>query len=218
MTSMSTASSSRGDVPMWTLFEQVTDDDIADLIRDFPLAWVIARDASAEHAALLPLIAERDSAGRVVRLVGHMAKRNPLHLALTANGAALILFQGPQDYIAPAYVSEQNWGPTWNYAQVRIEAEVRFNPEGGDAALAALINAVERDRPEPWTITKLGSRYRSMEQQIIAFDAEVRAVRPRFKLGQDERADVLADILRNHPNQALVAWMRRFALRRAKPS
>jgi transcriptional regulator len=203
---------------LWTLFEQVTDDDIADLIRDFPLAWVIARNANADHASLLPLLAVRDETGRVVRLVGHMAKRNPLHPALSANGAALILFQGPQDYISPAYVSEQNWGPTWNYAQVRIEAEVRFQPQGGDAALAALIDALEGDRPEPWTIAKLGGRYRSMEQQIIAFDAEVRAIRPRFKLGQDEREDVLADILRNHPNQTLVAWMRRFALRRAKTS
>jgi transcriptional regulator len=122
----------------------------------------------------------------------------------------LVLFQGPQGYISPGWVRDRTWGPTWNYAQLRIEAEVRFDPDGGDAALAALVQAMEAGRDAPWRVDALGSRYRPMEQAIIAFRARITALRGRFKLGQDERPEILADILARLPDPALARWMRRF--------
>ncbi|PTQ11800.1 transcriptional regulator [Sphingomonas oleivorans] len=193
-----------------SLFEHYSDADVVDLIHDYPLAWVSAGDGDARHASLLPLLVEQDGDRRVARLLGHMARSNPLYATLTANPRALILFQGPQGYVSPGLVSDRSWVPTWNFAQLRIEAEVRFEPEGGDAALAALVEAMEAGRPEPWHVEESGARYRGMERAIIAFRAEVRVVRGRFKLGQDERPEILAEILRNHPDPALTAWMRRF--------
>jgi transcriptional regulator len=195
---------------MTSPFDDFCDDDAADLIAEYPLAWVAAAHGDPGLASLLPLLAERDACGRVVGLIGHMARRNPLFPALSVEPRALILFQGPQGYISPGWVRDRTWAPTWNYAQLRAEAELTFVPEGGDAALSALVQAMEAGRDEPWRIDALGPRYRPMEHAIIAFRARITALRGRFKLGQDERPEILADILAGLPDPALARWMRRF--------
>jgi transcriptional regulator len=138
-----------------------------------------------------------------------MARRNPLMAALEAQPRATILFTGPQAYVSPACVSDPAWAPTWNYAQVRIEAEVGFRPEASGEALARLVAAMEAAAGSGWTIAQMGARYEPMEQAIIAFEAKVLSVHGRFKLGQDERPERLREILDRHPDANLVRWMRR---------
>ncbi|WP_232475954.1 FMN-binding negative transcriptional regulator [Flavisphingomonas formosensis] len=197
-----------GDAP--SPFDRFAASDVVDLIGEYPMAWITPRIADAGLPSLLPLLAETDGEGRLVALVGHMARRNPLHAALAADPRALILFTGPHGYVSPARVSDPDWGPTWNYAQLRIEADVRFVENGGDAALAQLLAAMERSEPTGWTTESLGARYRPMERAIIAFRAEAMRIEGRFKLGQDERPEMLRDILDRHPDAALTRWMRRF--------
>lgn len=191
-------------------FDQYDADDVATLIAEYPLAWVCAADGNVEHASLLPLLARLDDAGQVIRLIGHMSRRNPLLPALTADPRALILFQGPQGYISPNAAASRTWIPTWNFAQVRVEAEIAFEPEGGDSALAALVEAMESSQDEPWTIDEAGPRYQRLEPMIIAFSAKPVALSATFKLGQDERPETLRAIIANTADRALVAWMRRF--------
>jgi transcriptional regulator len=57
----------------------------------------------------------------------------------------------------------------------------------------------------------MGSRYETLKRMIVPFDAKVLEQRPRFKLGQDERDAVFAEIiaaLDTSGAQDLVAWMR----------
>jgi transcriptional regulator len=171
---------------------------------------VTAIDGAAEHAALLPLVARLDEAGRVVRLIGHMMRRNPLLQALTEDPRALILFTGPQGYISPSAAGDRRWIPTWNFAQVRLEAEIAFEPEGIDSALAALVDAAETGQDNPWTIDEAGPRYDDLAKLVIAFSAMPTKVAGAFKLGQDERPEVIRSIIDNTQDQALVRWMRRF--------
>lgn len=198
------------DRPARSPYERFADRDVADLIRDYPLAWLCPAGGDARLPSVLPLMAETDADGRLTTLVGHMARRNPLVAALTADPAVLILFTGPQAYISPAYVSDRTWAPTWNYAQLRIAARIRFEPDGGDAALSLLTAAMDHDPVSGWTPADMGARYRRMEQAIIAFRADVTRVEGKFKLGQDERPETLREILGRHPDAALVRWMCRF--------
>jgi len=195
-------------------FERFSDADVADLIREYPLAWLCPRNAASAAPSLLPLLAETDDEGHLVALIGHMARRNPLVAGFSGDQAALILFTGPQAYVSHAQVSDPSWAPTWNYAQLRIEATILFQPEGGDEALRLLVEAMERDQPTGWSAAQLGERYRPMERSIIAFRAEVTSVNGRFKLGQDETPARLKEIVARHPDAALVRWMRRFNPRR----
>lgn len=199
---------------MSTTFEHFDASDVRDLITEFPLAWLCAGDADADHASLLPLIGAYDDDGALTHLIGHMARRNPLFEALTANPQALVLFRGPEAYVSPEHAGTRDWAPTWNYAQLRLEVDVTFEPDQADTALTMLVDAMEEGRREPWTAAELGARYVPMQRMIIAFRARVRKVSGKFKLGQDEAPAVLEAMLANIPDKPTVRWMRRFAARR----
>ena len=192
-------------------FEQFALADAVDLIGEFPLAWVLPHaSGDSMQASMLPLLAELGSAGDVVALNGHIPRNNPLYVTLLTSRSATILFQGPQGYISPSWMHERNWAPTWNFAQLRIDAEIVFDSDGGDASLEQLVDAMEEGRENRWHIAEMGSRYRGMEQRIIAFRATVRRMSGRFKLGQDERPEILADMLARIEDPALARWIRRF--------
>ena len=197
-----------------TTFEQFDASDVRDLITEFPLAWLSAEDACADHASLLPLLGAYDAAGELTHLIGHMARRNPLFEALTANPHALILFKGPEAYVSPEHAGTRDWAPTWNYAQLRLEVDIAFEPDETVSALTLLVDAMEEGRIEPWTAAELGARYAPMQRMIIAFRARVKKVSGKFKLGQDEAPETLRAMLDNIPDEPTVRWMRRFAARR----
>ena len=194
-----------------SLFEQYDTEDVAALIRDYPLAWVLPADANAADASLLPLVGEYDAAGQLVSIIGHVPRANTLTAALRADSRATILFSGPNGYVSPEHAGRRDWGPTWNFAQVRVAARITLDAVLTDESLDVLIDALERNRAEPWTSAELGARYTGMAQAIIGFRATVLAVHGRFKLGQDERPETLQSILERHPDEALKSWMRRLS-------
>lgn len=183
--------------------------DIVELIAEYPLAWVMPRAADAARPHLLPLLARTDAGGAVTTLIGHMGRRNPLVRAFETAPEALILFTGPQGYVSTSCVSNPHWAPTWNFAQVRIEADIVLEPDRGDAALLDLVEAMDAEEATGWRPRDVGPRYRSMERVIIAFRAEVTRLEARFKLGQDEPAETIREIIANHRDPALVRWMGR---------
>ena len=202
-----------------SIFERFSDRDVLDLIAEYPLAWLCTPGGDPDHASLLPLLAKAGDDGRLASLLGHMARRNPLVGALRRDCRALLLFTGPHGYLSPELVSDRNWAPTWNYAQVRIEAELQFEEAATDAALEALVSTMERDRERPWTVAEMGKRYPGMARAVIAFSVRPVSVKGRFKLGQDEKPHVLAEILHNRPADDLSRWMTRFNEHRiAKPA
>jgi transcriptional regulator len=193
---------------MTSHFETYAPRDVADLIAEYPLAWVTARGGGAEAAALMPLLTELDGEGNIVRLIGHMGRNIPLRHALAVDPRALILFQGPQGYVSPNMAGLRDWAPTWNFIQVRIEAELIFQPERTTAAIEQLVEVMEADQPAPWRIEELGARAESLKSRIIAFTATPTQVRGYFKLGQDESVEVLRSILET-TEPALARWTRR---------
>ena len=179
-------------------------EDIVRILADHPLAWVISRDFQATP---LPLIAETDASGSIVSLLGHFARRNPQVAALQGNPDALMLFQGPQGYISPRLVSNPTWAPTWNYAVVRFEVTVAFVPGEIDVAVERLAAHLEHARHDPWRVEELGGRYDQLRQHIIAFRAQVRAMRATFKLGQDEERATFNEIVAGLANPPLAQLM-----------
>jgi transcriptional regulator len=196
---------------MTSPFTQFVDADVRDIIRDYPMAWICAVGSHAEEATMLPLLGEYDDAGRLIHLVGHTPRRGVLAEALGRAGRVRILFQGPQSYISPEQAGLRNWAPTWNYVQLSIEAELVLLPDETGAAVASLVEAMERDRPDPWHASEMGERYAMLEKAIIGFRAQVTGLVGRFKLGQDERPEVREAIIASLGDTPLAHWMRRFA-------
>lgn len=182
-------------------------EDVRRLIAAYPLAWVIAPGAPLASAALLPLLGEYDESGALVRLVGHMGRRNPLAARFAADPRGHFLFTGPSGYVSPEHSGRRNWGPTWNYAAVRVEAEVRMDEALTAQAVDRLVAACEEGRAAPWSAAELEERYTGMLAAIIGFEARVTALDATFKLAQDEDDAVFAALLANHPDPALRDWM-----------
>jgi transcriptional regulator len=190
-------------------FDTVPTRELVDLIEAYPLAWVVSHGGGGFGATPLPLMAETSATGEPVRLIGHFARSNPQVAAIERAPRALFLFLGPHGYISPSWVSNRAWAPTWNYAVIRIEADVRFVPERTDQVLENLVARMERGRSAAWSPCEMGERYERLRRGVVPFEAEVVSVRPRFKLGQDERPETYAEILAHLGDPELEAWMRR---------
>ena len=190
-------------------FTQYKNEDVRSLIEEYPLAWVCSGGGADMEASLLPLIGRYDEEGRLVELIGHMMRINPLHRALTADQNAVILFKGPDAYVSPEHAQRRDWAPTWNYAQLKVVAQIGFDDSLTEYALELLLDAMEAGRVQPWSAAELGDRYADMLEHIIGFRANVAAVSGVFKLGQDEHPATLSAIVNSVPDPATAGWMRR---------
>ena len=191
-------------------FEPRSDADLVRLIDEYPLAWVVSAAGTGFGASPLPLLAETNGAGRIVSLLGHFALSNPQVPLLQASPRAKILFSGPHGYMSPEGVSRPRWAPTWNYVTAQFEVDIELRPQENGVAIERLVARMERDRRVPWTTAMMGERYGQLVRHIVAFRAHVRETHARFKLGQDETPQTLAELLGNLDDQALAAWMREF--------
>jgi transcriptional regulator len=197
-------------------FAPRSDADILRLVLAHPLAWVVSGEADRFRATLLPIRPEHDSGGRITALVGHFARSNDHFELLRRSSRATILVLGTQGYISPSWMQDKTQAPTWNYASAQFLADFGFfeEPPRIEAHLRDLVDTMEAGRRDAWSVDLMGARYHSLAQRVIGFRAEVREIRTRFKLGQDERDDVFADITiglaRTGQHDDLLQWMTAF--------
>ena len=185
-------------------------DDVHDLIAAYPLAWLIAYRAEGAPSIMMPMLPEVDATGAVVGLLGHLPRSHALHGCWREEPSALALFQGPQGYMSPSWLTDRTWAPTWVSATVRIEGMVRLQPDRTDEVLERLVTNMEQGRDRPWSLPEMGQRYARLSRGVIGFSLTARDVRARFRLGQDERREVWRELLANNPDPGVTAWMRRF--------
>jgi transcriptional regulator len=171
--------------------------EVNDLIARAPLAWIVSRGGERLAATPLPLRARLDAEGRLVRLDGHFARSNPQVNALREDPRALILFMGVGGYISPSWMDDRTQAPTWTYESLQIHAKLELfdDPSRLRASIDDLVDGNEAGRPNRWSVQEMGERYDRLAQAIVGFEARDLEINAKFKLGQDERDDVLEDIL-----------------------
>lgn len=194
--------------------------DLARLVSSQPLAWIVSGGPGDVQATVLPVQLECDAAGTPLRLLGHFGRGNAHWRQLAASPRATVLLLGPHGYISPSWFADRTQAPTWNYLSVRfdVDVEIADTPQDADTLLRGLADQMEALRPAAWHIEDMGPRYERLAQNVVGFRARIVEVQSRFKLGQDERDDVFADILRGLQVTGaddLAGWMRRFADRPA---
>jgi transcriptional regulator len=173
-----------------------SDAEIEALVRDNPFASMCSQGVGQLDATPLPLLLDRDAAGGW-SLLGHFGRSNPQVGALRASPRALVVFQGPHGYISPSWLRDRTQAPTWNFAMVQFQVDVEFDASPGAAieAVNRLAAVLEAGRPRAWSPEEVGERHARLAQGVVAFRAQVMEVAAKFKLGQNESGDVLADIL-----------------------
>ena len=194
------------------IFVPKSDAQVLRLVLDNPLAWIVSVDGGF-RASVIPLRPRAAPGGGIEALEGHYPRSNPQVAALQRDPRALLLFSGPQSYVSPSWVSNRSWAPTWNFATVQFLVTMAFDedPARLDAHLEDLVRAMEQGRPGAWKPSEMGARYETLKRRIVPFEATVVEQRARFKLGQDERDDVFAEItaaLESSGADLLVSWMR----------
>lgn len=189
--------------------------DIVQLARESPLAWLV----SPLYATVLPILARTDATTAVTEVRGHFSRANPQHAELEDNPRATILLMGPNSYMSPSWLSDRTQAPTWMYAAVRFSVEIELiaDSAGIERHLGELVKAMEHGRPRRWSQAEMGERFARLSRGVVAFKGRVLDARATFKLGQDERDDVYADIIAALEGPAsLLDWMARYnAFRRA---
>jgi transcriptional regulator len=189
--------------------------DLVDLVAGHPLAWLCSTGSNGLQATPLPLLLKHDGDARLIAVEGHFARANPQVEALRRDPQALLLWMGVQGYVSPSWMADRTQAPSWNYASAQCRVKVEFVD---DAALlrhlGELAGTHETGRPGAWSLDQMGPRLHLLAQRVIGFRAEVIDVQQRYKLGQDERDDVFADIvggLAGDPGSGpLLHWMHRF--------
>ena len=197
-----------------SLFAPPSERDVTRLVHEHPLAWLVTTGSGEYAATPLPLRPVVGEQGEVVELLGHFARSNPHHELVRRVRPTLVLFTGPQGYVSPSWMRDRTRFPTWNYAYVQYVVDIQYteDPVETGEILGDLVDAMERDRPNGWSIEEGGPRYSSLVRGIIAFRARILERRVKFKLAQDERAGEYADIvqaLEAAGQRELLDWTRR---------
>ncbi len=105
------------------------------LVRVHPLGAWVCLTADGLVANPVPFVWERtpDDHGR---LIGHVARANPVWRLLGDGAPSVVMFQGPQAYVTPSwYPGKAHHGevvPTWDYAVVHVHGTARAVHQADD--------------------------------------------------------------------------------------
>lgn len=188
------------------LFRQTDDQALLTLIQDYPLATLITVSKDEPMAHHLPMFFQgspaenHDDEVGMGRLLGHIAKANPLWTQCHDGQAALAVFQGPDSYISPSlYPSKQEHGkvvPTWNYTVVQVAGMLRFTRDTG--RLRWIVTELTRKQEtrfarlwgtQPWQVSDAPEEFvAEMLGRIVGVELEIQRVEGKWKMSQNRPA------------------------------
>ena len=165
---------------------------IAAILRDAPLACIVAQTAEGLVANHIPLLTNSKGI-----LIGHIARANPLHQMLTDGAEVLVIFRGPDAYVTPrSYPSKAEHHrhvPTWNYIAVHVTGQISFqHDEPSKRAAVALLTREHEKRVNgdgAWRMTDAPAEYMAVQlANIVALRIVPVRVIAKAKLSQNREA------------------------------
>lgn len=172
----------------------IVDDPLALLTE---LAWhraatLVSRGEDGYLTTMLPLIVAAD--GR--RLEGHVARANPHWRALETQGSAIVIFNGADAYISPAWYPEKQRNgkvvPTWNYSIVVVHGTitVRHQHDWKLANVRALVERHEAQRAEPWSVDDAPADYIDVQAKaVVGLEMTIERIDAKAKLTQNRSVE-----------------------------
>ncbi len=205
-------------------FREERPEVLREFIRRHPLGTLITRGASGLCANLIPFtLAETADPADPIVLRCHVARANPQTADFIAGAECLVLFQGPEAYISPAwYATKAATGrvvPTWNYAMVQARGVPRLidDPTWIRAQIEALTGEHESSRPAPWAVSDAPQSFvEGMLHAIVGVEIAVTRCEGKWKVSQnrplEDRRGVVAGLERERPDREAMAEMVRRTL------
>lgn len=174
-----------------THFEETRPEILLDLIAQYPLATLISQQSSGLVADHIPFL-HQPAAGTLGRLIGHVARNNPIWQT-PSDQEILLVFQGPNTYISPNwYASKADSGkvvPTWNYAVVHAYGSLTTTecPEAILSILTRLTDTYETAQNHPWQVADAPAEFTAnLLKQIIGIEITLTRLMGKWKVSQNQ--------------------------------
>jgi transcriptional regulator len=175
------------------------------LMAQHPLGTWVCSGGDAGGALIaneLPFVLDR-SRGAHGRLLGHVARANPVWRELGDGAASVVAFRGPQAYVSPGwYPGKAAHGrvvPTWDYAVVHAHGRARAVDDR--VALRSLLDRLtdtfEAGQPAPWRVADAPAGFiDTLLAQIVGIEIPIERLEGRLKASQDEAPEDRAGTVR----------------------
>jgi len=163
---------------------------IDDLLAAPAAANLVTMTSQGLLATLLPLVYV-PSAGEHGALHGHLARNNPQWSEPPA-GEALVILQGADAYISPAwYASKAEHGrvvPTWNYSTAHVYGTlvVHDDPAWLGCHVRQLTELHEGRSARPWSVDDAPERYIAGQlRAVVGVELLISRIEAKTKLSQN---------------------------------
>ena len=174
------------------MFQERDVAEIESLMDRYNLAIIVASLEDGLTAHHLPLL--RDGFDR---LIGHVARSNPLHSQLEDGAGILAIFRGEEAYISPNWypskLEHHRHVPTWNYRAVHVNGNIVFAHD--EKSKRAIVGRLTKEHEtalngqQAWRMADAPPDYMDeMLENIIAFRIEITSVIAKSKLSQNRTA------------------------------
>ncbi|KAH3898974.1 uncharacterized protein SCODWIG_02028 [Saccharomycodes ludwigii] len=147
-------------------------------------------------ATHLPFLFMEDKDGQH-KLIAHIAAKNYHGEMLKKNKKCMVVFQGPNSYVSPAWYPEKKvthkFVPTWDYTAVHVygEAKIITDREKLLEIVAMISDQQESKRPEgdkyepKWSISDAPEEYiKALLKNIVGLEIDISKIQAKFKLHQ----------------------------------
>ena len=163
-------------------------------LSENPFAALVVGTPEGPSVDHIPL--EFDSSwGSKGRLLGHVARANPLWQSFESGEAALAIFSAHQAYVSPDWyagkAADPRVVPTWNYAAVHVSGRLSFfhDAERISALLNRLTDQFESKRSNPWRTSDAPSDFiEKMVGAVVGIQLEIEGMHGKWKLSQNRSA------------------------------
>ena len=168
-------------------------------------ATLVTHGQGGFRASILPMLFDPNEGPHGV-LRGHLARGNPQWREIEASiaaggdaaGEALVIFDGPDAYVSPAWYEEKRLTgkvvPTWNYVTVQAQGKITtvHDPDWLVPHVGRLVARHEAARPDPWALSDAPDDYvRTQARAIVGLELRITRLEAKAKLSQNRsEADI----------------------------
>jgi len=167
------------------------------LIAKYPLASLVLTDSTGLlHVSHIPFHLSPDND----YVIGHVSNYHPLAKALNkiepVSIMVYLVFNGDNGYVSPNY-SQAQIVPTWNYANVHLQAEAILieEPNVKYQQMQLSTQFFEKEQLIPWTLDSAPEQIiDKMLDAITIFKLSTARICGRYKLSQNKSEQTRAQI------------------------
>lgn len=173
-----------------SMFREERPDVLHGLIAAHPLATLITCGSNGLMANLIPFTLHAGGEHGILR--AHLARGNKQLDALREGGEALVVFQGPECYVTPAwYPSKAEHGkvvPTWNFTMVQIRGTPKVFDDAAwvRAQVEEMTRNHEQQREHPWALADAPDEFVAAQlMAIVGIEIPILAIEGKWKVSQN---------------------------------